>query len=80
MVKITVYDAFKCIDRYTVVIERGKGYPTEFYAMSYYADGFNLFIGDSRDGYTKGKHLGKQVPFESLNDSLKKAITNRLLG
>ena len=81
--KVTIYDLPNVFDNYTVVIERGSGYPAEFYGMSINpldANGFNLYLGDSNEGLAKGKHLGKRVAFEDLERDVKVAITKRIIN
>ena len=75
---IKVYDNKESFDRYTVIIHDSESNIYNFYGMSEYADGVNQFLGDSRDGYEAGPHLG-----ELLNEvplSIKEAVKQRMVS
>ena len=77
--KVTVYHAPEyTFDGYTIVIERGKDFPVEFWGMG--DQGQYHFCGDSRDGYKKGKHLGKRIPFHDTPIEVQRSVINNLLS
>lgn len=76
--KITVFHTPEfSFDGYTIVIERGKGFPTEFWGMG--DTGRYYFCGDDRDGYEKGKHLGKRVAFHDTPKEVQSSVIKNLL-
>lgn len=68
--KVVVYDNPKTYDRYTVIIN------DDFFGMSKYGSGFNMFLGSKADGYKAGKHLGKKL--KHIPNSIKQAVKNRM--
>lgn len=76
--KITVYHKPEFTnDGYTIVIERGKGFPVEFWGMGNIGQWY--FAGDDRDGYKKGRHLGKRVDFHDTTKDVQNSIIKNLL-
>jgi hypothetical protein len=76
--KITIYHKPEFqFDGYTIVIERGKGFPAEFWGMGNI--GQYYFSGDSRDGYKKGRHLGKKLNFHDCPKSVQNSVIKNLL-
>jgi len=70
-----------CIDRYTIAF---KGYRLSGYGMvyPYLACSDNPYHGFGQHGESKefltGKHLGKRVRFDSLNDDVKSFILSNI--
>jgi hypothetical protein len=76
--KITIYNKPEyTFDGFTIVIERGKDFPTEFWGMGTY--GRYYFCGDNRDGYKKGRHLGKLVSFHDAPKDVQNSVLKNLL-
>lgn len=76
--KIDIYNKPEfTFDGYTIVIERGASFPIEFWGMSEF--GRYYFCGDSRDGYKKGKHLGKKKAFHDCPKDVQNSILKNLL-
>lgn len=70
--KIRVYYKPGVIDCYTVVIDK------YVFAMSYNGAEFNQYVGDLYSkNYPNVRGFGKRVPFEGLDEGLKRSIMQR---
>lgn len=79
MKALQIYDnGGKTYDRYTLLVPNEDGVSHAMIALSEKGIGINTYAGDIhiQKNYD---HLGKKVPFESLNPELKEAIIRRLV-
>lgn len=75
-INIKIRDNDETLDRYTVMITDSE--TTHFYGMSTNALGFNLYCGNTLDGYEDGDHLGIEVDFHELSPEVQNAIIQRI--
>jgi len=73
MNNVIIYDNKDYFDRYTIFINDAVFGMSE---KPFSPLGFNQYCGDDTE-IEKGKHLGKIVQFDDLNDDVKNAITQR---